>query len=604
MYIKQRNHKPTLEEVAPTILEIARLKREIKRRHKEIMLGRRIAEEKHVEHFKPLAEPLVNLVKTFQQMPVQQPQLPPSRASKKRPRYLKPRIKMRSRYVKGRQRQSKPELLSSEHRPFSAASTHHTYPTPPTTPFVKDATYTRRGLTGASKAKHKLQLSSIDEESPTFESYGTGEVSSPMAGTSRVGRQLWKAGKQAFEGDEGEEYNMSRGYDDSSDEELSGDGQDDDKNVEQLLNESHGTTVQNILDQTDLAGKQVSDYIRGSLSKDNDDFDDTFGPRVRDNAYYLGNKYLTFGENGDEIVLTDPVDQEEKTFTATLGLCELIFKKNPNRALVESADRQAYGEILNWTSVHRQNNDPRGEIVNYNKAKYKNTIKRLLDDSRDGGQRHSGRQVTGRGSIAPRRDFSKEKSQKIYRGRGVLSAIKGAAGTIVNKAIDILPVELHIPGYQYCGPGTKLQKRLAQGDPGINKLDQACKEHDIAYSKSGDTASRAVADSILAERAWDRVRSDDAGVLEKAAALAVTNIMKAKAKFGGGMKRILKEVSRVVEKGKKQKIQPSKKKSMKGGRGLYLRHQKPKVGTGLYLRQQRSKVSQGLYLRKQRTATP
>ncbi|XP_039285373.1 uncharacterized protein LOC120351591 [Nilaparvata lugens] len=202
-----------------------------------------------------------------------------------------------------------------------------------------------------------------------------------------------------------------------------------------------------------------------------------------------------------------------------------------------------------------------------NKAKYKNTIKRLLDDSRDGGQRHSERQVTGRGSIAPRHDFSKEKSQKIYRGRGVLSAIKGAAGTIVNKAIDILPVELHIPGYQYCGPGTKLQKRLAQGDPGINKLDQACKEHDIAYSKSGDTASRAVADSILAERAWDRVRSEDAGVLEKAAALAVTNIMKAKAKFGGGMKRSLKEVSRVAENGKKQKIQPSQKKSVKGGRG-------------------------------------
>ncbi|XP_039287748.1 uncharacterized protein LOC120352149 [Nilaparvata lugens] len=284
--------------------------------------------------------------------------------------------------------------------------------------------------------------------------------------------------------------------------------------------------------------------------------------------------------------------------------CELIFKKNPNRALVESADRQAYGEILNWTSVHRQNNDPRGEIVNYNKAKYKNTIKRLLDDSRDGGQRHSERQVTGKGSIAPRRDFSKEKSQKIYRGRGVLSAIKGAAGTIVDKAINILPVELHIPGYQYCGPGTKLQKRLAQGDPGINKLDQACKEHDIAYSKSDDTASRAGADSILAERAWDRVRSEDAGVLEKAAALAVTNIMKAKAKFGGGMKRSLKEVSRVVEKGKKQKIQPSKKKSMKGGRGLYLRHQKPKVSTGLHLRQQRSKVGKGLYLRKQRTATP
>ena len=26
---------------------------------------------------------------------------------------------------------------------------------------------------------------------------------------------------------------------------------------------------------------------------------------------------------------------------------------------------------------------------------------------------------------------------------------------------------MHIPGYQYCVPGTKLTKRLACGDPGI-----------------------------------------------------------------------------------------------------------------------------------------
>lgn len=37
-------------------------------------------------------------------------------------------------------------------------------------------------------------------------------------------------------------------------------------------------------------------------------------------------------------------------------------------------------------------------------------------------------------------------------------------GSIVNKSIDLLPVELHIPGYQYCGPGTKLKKRLARGE--------------------------------------------------------------------------------------------------------------------------------------------
>ena len=39
--------------------------------------------------------------------------------------------------------------------------------------------------------------------------------------------------------------------------------------------------------------------------------------------------------------------------------------------------------------------------------------------------------------------------------------------------------EFHWPGYQYMGPGTHLAKRLKRGDPGINRLDQIAKQHDI-----------------------------------------------------------------------------------------------------------------------------
>ena len=46
---------------------------------------------------------------------------------------------------------------------------------------------------------------------------------------------------------------------------------------------------------------------------------------------------------------------------------------------------------------------------------------------------------------------------------------------LVNKIINKLPIELHIPGYQYCDPGTKLAKRLAREDLGINPLDAACR---------------------------------------------------------------------------------------------------------------------------------
>ena len=49
-----------------------------------------------------------------------------------------------------------------------------------------------------------------------------------------------------------------------------------------------------------------------------------------------------------------------------------------------------------------------------------------------------------------------------------------------------LPVELHLPGFQFRGPGTKLQKRLAREDKGIHLLDADCREQNIAYSKSKD----------------------------------------------------------------------------------------------------------------------
>lgn len=44
-------------------------------------------------------------------------------------------------------------------------------------------------------------------------------------------------------------------------------------------------------------------------------------------------------------------------------------------------------------------------------------------------------------------------------GSVVDKIIKELAGTIVNKCVDLLPFELHLPHYQYCGTGTKLSQR-------------------------------------------------------------------------------------------------------------------------------------------------
>lgn len=54
-------------------------------------------------------------------------------------------------------------------------------------------------------------------------------------------------------------------------------------------------------------------------------------------------------------------------------------------------------------------------------------------------------------------------------------------GGLLNGSINLLPFEVHLPGYQFCGPGTEVEKRLARGDIGINALDKSCRKHDIVY---------------------------------------------------------------------------------------------------------------------------
>lgn len=111
---------------------------------------------------------------------------------------------------------------------------------------------------------------------------------------------------------------------------------------------------------------------------------------------------------------------------------------------------------------------------------------------------------------------------------------KKTGGGFLNTLINRLPFETHVPGYQFCGPGTKLEKRLSRGDSGINLLDSACRDHDIAYLNSSDLNKRHEADKILENRAWERVKAGDSSKKEKVVAYMVSNTMKAKRKMGMG----------------------------------------------------------------------
>ena len=67
----------------------------------------------------------------------------------------------------------------------------------------------------------------------------------------------------------------------------------------------------------------------------------------------------------------------------------------------------------------------------------------------------------------------------------------------VQKLLTKTGMEFHWPGYQYMGPGTHLEKRLARGDPGINRLDWIAKAHDIDYGKAYDLKDKWAADGKM-----------------------------------------------------------------------------------------------------------
>lgn len=129
--------------------------------------------------------------------------------------------------------------------------------------------------------------------------------------------------------------------------------------------------------------------------------------------------------------------------------------------------------------------------------------------------------------------------------------MKGGSG-IINSLIDHLPFELHLPGYQYCGPGTKLQERIRKGNRGVNKLDEACMYHDIAYNNK-DSGVRRKADLELLNMAKKRLKSKDASKGEKIASWIVKNAMKAKIRSGSGIKSFKKGVKKIQTQLKKFK---------------------------------------------------
>ncbi len=94
----------------------------------------------------------------------------------------------------------------------------------------------------------------------------------------------------------------------------------------------------------------------------------------------------------------------------------------------------------------------------------------------------------GRRSVRSKRTTPpRKRRRKLQKGRGV----------DVQKMLEKTGIEFHWPGYQYMGPGTHLKKRLARGDPGINRLDRISKQHDIDYSTARSLRDKHRADRTM-----------------------------------------------------------------------------------------------------------
>ncbi|VDI33805.1 Hypothetical predicted protein [Mytilus galloprovincialis] len=81
-------------------------------------------------------------------------------------------------------------------------------------------------------------------------------------------------------------------------------------------------------------------------------------------------------------------------------------------------------------------------------------------------------------------------------GARKLQFVAASGAGLMNKLINRMPIEMHLPGHNFTGPGTNLKKRLkADGTPKpwsmpINRVDQAAYRHDLCYAEHKDTAAR------------------------------------------------------------------------------------------------------------------
>lgn len=299
-----------------------------------------------------------------------------------------------------------------------------------------------------------------------------------------------------------------------------------------------------------------------------------------------------FGVYYDPVTKTHKIGKEEvdirdddiiimnKRYKGTPGFWRLItYNEAPNPELYTKEDLNNYVDVLNKTDAMYQNNDKtknkpkssKGDkwlslvsniwnsrnirtgsgLIHYsdNQVEYKyvrnlNELMNRLCYMRS--QEEAGNNNFHNEKLGIVRFFTSELENIIDSPKGTEYLIRfvsilpksvlNEGSGIFNKILNSLPFELHVPSYNFLGPGTRLDERLERGDKPINKLDAAALDHDIFYKHHKSTNDRHKADEVLENKAWERVLAPDANLKEKSVAWLTTNGMKLKRKFGLGLK--------------------------------------------------------------------
>ena len=114
-------------------------------------------------------------------------------------------------------------------------------------------------------------------------------------------------------------------------------------------------------------------------------------------------------------------------------------------------------------------------------------------------------------------------------------------GSILNRMINLLPVEMHLFGHNFTGPGTKLNKRLnpdltpKEWSKPINRIDKSAYHHDICYLKNTDTKTR---NEVCDANMLNEMKAiQNPTIRERAERAVVSSLIGTKKYFGMGLKK-------------------------------------------------------------------